>query len=281
MSRMSLAPSLLTCRNEDREALEEARTAHEAARDGAPQGAAESSPGGELASSTSDEDGAAAAGADNVLGIGGYNAHRHASGSGGAASAQRRRRSPVTSPAQCAPVARGASAGETARASGADAGEVFYEAGQMVWYRERGGAEAPARVTAVDRSLRPYAYQIALHGNVRDTEGHRLRPRKEGAHCCRSACERSAGSCLLHGQVSRASACIDACSLRMTAHSWAFMPGCVSSLMCIESAHLDRWRLQSQQLALSMTVCRHCRRRSAHAWCVPAQRSMWPSQSEA
>ena len=53
-----------------------------------------------------------------------------------------------------------------------------YAKGDAVWYKQRDGSWAPAKVVSVDKSIDPPSLGIELaEGHWRETEAHRLRPR--------------------------------------------------------------------------------------------------------
>jgi hypothetical protein len=60
--------------------------------------------------------------------------------------------------------------------------ETVFAKHDLLWYRDRAGMWQPAKVTYVDLSLQPPAYQIQMEGDgaIKDTEGSRLRPRALG-----------------------------------------------------------------------------------------------------
>ena len=67
-------------------------------------------------------------------------------------------------------------------AAASSSGSAFAK-GDPVWYRHRSGTHMPAKVTYVDLSLQPPAYQVETEddGVIRDTEGPRLLARQPGA----------------------------------------------------------------------------------------------------
>ncbi|KAK9818689.1 hypothetical protein WJX74_006255 [Apatococcus lobatus] len=56
-----------------------------------------------------------------------------------------------------------------------------YKKGDLVWYKQRDGAVASAKVCSVDSSVQPFSYGIELGDHFRETEASRLAPRGSGA----------------------------------------------------------------------------------------------------
>ncbi|KAK9916034.1 hypothetical protein WJX75_007609 [Coccomyxa subellipsoidea] len=61
-----------------------------------------------------------------------------------------------------------------------DGGAALYKKGDLAWYRQRDGTFVPAKVVSVDVTVDPPSYAVDLGGNIRETEGPRLRPRGPG-----------------------------------------------------------------------------------------------------
>lgn len=117
-------------------------------------GATEAPGGSRSGSSSSSDDEGGGGGGQNLLGISGYSTH--------------------------AAAAAGNNGGKAAASAAPATAGRLYQTGELVWYKERSGQLVAAVVTAVDSSLLPHAYQVDIAGAVRDTEGLRLLPRRQG-----------------------------------------------------------------------------------------------------